>query len=171
MHEVEEQVADYLRLDAGSPGSDLSQIAAQPGAPPRTADTLWVSLERAPERDQHTTVLSAHGEIDLETAPALRQALRPVLEQHTGPVVVDLSEVPFMDSTGLHILVDTLQRLKLANRRLAIVCCEGGPVHRLLGLTSLLDALAVHRSRESALDGGDDLLRSEPDGQRSRSTA
>ena len=61
-------------------------------------------------------------------------------------------------------LLDTLRRLEPQNRRLAIVCREGGQVHRLLGLVGLLDALTVHRSRESAVLGGDDLLRSEPDG-------
>jgi len=48
------------------------------------------------------------------------------------------------------------------NRRLAIACREDGPVHRLLALVGLLDALRVHGSRESAVIGGDDLLRSEP---------
>ncbi len=69
-----------------------------------------------------------------------------------------------MDSTGVHVLVETLQRLKLQNRRLAIACREGGQVHRLLALVGLLDALSVHSSRESAVIGGDDLLRSEPTG-------
>ena len=61
-------------------------------------------------------------------------------------------------------LLDTLRRLEPQNRRLAIVCREAGQVHRLLALVGLLDALTVHRSRESAVIGGDDLLRSEPDG-------
>ena len=107
-------------------------------------------------------MLSVHGEIDLETAPVLRDVLLPILEHQTGPVVVDLSEVAFLDSTGLHVLVDTLRRLEPENRRLAIACREGGHVHRLLALVGLLDALTVHRSRESAVIGGDDLLRSEP---------
>ena len=107
-------------------------------------------------------MLSVHGEIDLETAPVLRKFLLPVLEHQTGPIVVDLSEVAFMDSTGLHVLVDTLRRLEPQNRRLAIASREGGQVHRLLALVGLLDALTVHRSRESAVLGGDDLLRSEP---------
>lgn len=107
-------------------------------------------------------VLSPHGEIDLETAPRLREVLLPVLEREIGPVVLDLSEVAFMDSTGVHVLVEALGRLELQNRRLAIVCREGGQVHRLLAVVGLLDVLSVHRSRESAVAGGDERLRPEP---------
>ena len=49
----------------------------------------------------------------------------PALEHQTGPVVVDLSAVAFMDSTGVHVLVATLRRLEPQNRPLAIVCREG----------------------------------------------
>ena len=139
-----------------------SLAAGQTDVPRSTADTVSVGLLAAHEQHQDVAVLSVHGEIDLGTAPALREVLLPVLEHQTGPVVVDLSEVAFMDSTGVHVLVDTLRRLEPQNRRLAIVCREGGQVHRLLALVGLLDALTVHRSRESAVLGGDDLLRSEP---------
>lgn len=117
-----------------------------------------VGLVAIHEQQQDAAVLSLHGEIELGTAPVLREALLPVLEHQTGPVVMDLSEVPFMDSTGIHVVVDTLQRLGPQNRRLAIVCREGGQVHRLLALVGLLDTLTVYRSRESALIGGDDVL-------------
>jgi anti-sigma B factor antagonist len=121
------------------------------------------------EKHQDVAVLDARGEIDLGTAPILREALRPVLEHETGPVVVDLSKVSFMDSTGVHVLVDTLRPLGLQNRRFAIVCREDGQVHRLLGLVGLLDALTVHRSRASAVIGGDDVVRAEP-GRNSRAS-
>jgi anti-anti-sigma factor len=107
-------------------------------------------------------VLSLHGEIDIGTGPGLQEVLLPVLERQTGPVVVDLSEVSFMDSTGVHVLVDTRRRLEAQNRPLAIACREGGQVHRLLALVGLLDLLTVHSSRQSAVIGGGDILRSEP---------
>jgi anti-sigma B factor antagonist len=113
-------------------------------------------------RRRDVVVLSPHGEIDLETAPLLKEALLPVLERETGPVVLDLSEVAFMDSTGVHVLVEALRRLELQNRRLAIVCREGGQVHRLLAVVGLLDVLTVHCSRESGVAGGDERLRPEP---------
>jgi RNA polymerase sigma-B factor len=99
---------------------------------------------------EHVAVFSVRGEIDLQTAPVLREALRPVLEHQTGRVVVDLSEVPFMDSAGVHVLADTLRRLGPQNRSLAIVCHEEGHVHRLLAFVGLLDALTVCQSRSDA---------------------
>ena len=161
MHEIEQPQADRFLVDAGSMRSDLSRTAeTHTGAPLRTAERVSVRVLAAHDHDQYAAVLSVHGEIDLGTAPVLREALSWVLEHRTGPVVVDLSGVRFMDSTGVHVLVDTLELLRLENRRLAVVCCEGGQVHRVLGLLGLLDALAVYRSREGAVIGGDDLLRS-----------
>ena len=122
MHEIYEQQADRFRFDAGSVRSDLSQMAVpDAGAPGRTGETVSVRVLAAHDHDQHAAaVLSVHGEIDLGTAPVLREGLSWVLEHRTGPVVVDLSEVSFMDSTGVHVLLDTLELLKLENRRLAI---------------------------------------------------
>ncbi len=157
-----EQPAAGRRCHAGSKRSDVLLAAAQTDIARPTADTASVGLLAAHEQQEDVAVLSVHGEIDLATAPALREFLLPILEHQTGPVVVDLSEVAFMDSTGLHVLVATLRRLEPQNRRLAIVCREGGQVHRVLALVGLLDILTVHRSRESAVLGGDDLLRSEP---------
>jgi hypothetical protein len=75
---------------------------------------------------------------------------------------VDLSDVPFMDSTGVHVLTEALRRLAPQNRPLAIVCHDGGQVHRVLALLGLLDALTVYSSRERAVIGAEDILRSHP---------
>ena len=148
MHESEEQAAERGRHVA-RPRSLVSLVAdpadtsswAAPG-------TLSVQLLTADER---RAVLVVHGEIDLGTAPTLQEALRTVLEQHAGPVVVDLSEVPFMDSTGVHVLADTFRRLGPQKRPLTVVCDEGGQVHRLLQFVGLPDTLTVSCSRETAL--------------------
>ena len=161
MREPDRQVADRP-WHAASKRSGVSRAAERTNVPQRTADTVPVGFLTTHEQHQDVTVLSVHGEVDLGTAPVLREAILPVLERQTGRLVVDLSEVPFMDSTGVHVLVDTLRRLEPHNRPLAIVCREAGAVHRLLTLVGLLDALTVHRSRESAVIGGDDVLRSEP---------
>jgi len=162
-HEIEQPQADRFLFDAGSMRSDLSRTAEMhTGAPGRTAERVSVRVLAAHDHDQHAAVLSVHGEIDLGTARVLREALSWVLEHRTGPVVVDLSEVSFMDSTGVHVLLDTLELLRHENRRLAIVCREGGQVHGVLALLGLLDALRVYHSREGAMIGGDDLLRSAP---------
>lgn len=162
-HQNEHQAAPRFHGSAGSRRPHPS-VAVEPAqsAPDRTAGPFSVD-QRTAERDgQGTALLTVSGDIDLATAPALLEVLLPVLQRETGPVVIDLSAVPFMDSSGVHVLVDTLRRLQSQNRRLAIACREGGPVHRVLALVGLLDILTVHRSRESAVIGGDDLIRSTP---------
>jgi RNA polymerase sigma-B factor len=108
------------------------------------------SVRQLAAHREHVAVFGVRGEIDLQTAPMLREALRPVLEHQTGRVVVDLSEVPFMDSAGVQVLADTLRRLGPQNRSLAIVCHEEDQVHRLLAFVGLLDALTVYQSRSDA---------------------
>jgi anti-sigma B factor antagonist len=161
MQHAEEQGADR-GCQAAPKRSDVSPTAEQTDAPEGTTAASSVGLLVAHEHHQDVAVLGVHGEIDLGSAAAVREALLPVLEHETGPVVVDLSEVTFMDSTGVHVLVDALRRLERQNRRLAIVCREGGQVHRVLALVGLLETLTVYRSRDSALGAGGDRLQSEP---------
>jgi anti-anti-sigma factor len=134
-------------------------------SPTRTFSVRAVATD---ERDLDTAVFDVHGDIDIGTAGMLREALLPALGRGTGAVVVDLSEVAFMDSTGVHVLLDTLQRLKAQNRRLALACREHGQVHKVLALLGLLDAVAVHRSRLDAVIGGDDRIAPPPTELRAR---
>jgi anti-sigma B factor antagonist len=111
---------------------------------------LSVRVVSAHDHPEHIAVIGVHGEIDLGTAHVLREALLPVLVDESGPVVLDLSEVGFMDSTGVHVLVDTFEHLSQETRPLTIACREGSQVHRVLGLVGLLDTLTVYHSRRPA---------------------
>ena len=137
--------------------------------PPREfeerADVRFLATREA---GHDALVLSVHGEIDLETAPMLHEALLPILELERGAVVIDLCEVAFMDSTGAHVLLDALERLTAQKRRLGIACREHGQVHRLLAVLGLLDSVAVHRSRRSAIFGGEERIRAHAGGYRPR---
>ena len=143
---------------------DISTAPEQNGARPlMAAGTLSARL--LPARDEHddVAVLSVHGEIDLGTAPTLREVLQPVLELQTGPVVVDLSTVSFMDSSGVHLLVETLRRLQRQNRALTLVCHEESQVHGLLAFVGLLDVVTVcrsgaHDARNAPRGPGGDLM-------------
>jgi anti-sigma B factor antagonist len=138
---------------------------------PSTRDgrsTFSVRLLAMHEHDPDAVVLSVHGDVDLLTAPLLREAMLPVLTRQRGLVVVDLSEVAFMDSSGIHVLVEALERLASQNRRLAIACREYGQIHGLLALVGLLATVTVHSSRDGAVMGGEDRIHLEPPARRSR---
>ncbi|MBP0450671.1 STAS domain-containing protein [Kitasatospora sp. RG8] len=86
-------------------------------------------------------VVRARGEIDLHAAPSLRRALSAALASHRA-VVLDLSEVTFMDCAGLGALVWARNQADRSGRRL-VLRGAGRCVVRLLKLTGLHRRLAV----------------------------
>lgn len=76
------------------------------------------------------------GELDMQTSPALEQALAAGVEAG-GPVLVDLSGVTFMDSTAIHVLIRTAQQLLGQG----CVIVHGEPPH----IARVLDIAALER--------------------------
>lgn len=89
------------------------------------------------------------GEVDLYTAPQLRERVAWAIEDGASRIVVDLADVSFMDSSGLGVLIGALRRLRERGGELAVVCGEG-PVRRLLAITGLDRLFPVHGSVEAA---------------------
>ncbi|MFF2548830.1 STAS domain-containing protein [Kitasatospora sp. NPDC058063] len=89
-------------------------------------------------------IVRAHGEIDLDAAPSLRRALATALESHQE-VVLDLSEVTFMDCAGLGALVRARNQADRCGARLVLRGADRRVV-RLLKLTGL------HRPWPSSLE-------------------
>jgi anti-sigma B factor antagonist len=73
------------------------------------------------ELDEHTSVISVEGELDLSTAPRLKWMLVDSLAAGRNQIVLDLSHTTFMDSTALGVLVGVRRRLD-THERLVIVC-------------------------------------------------
>jgi anti-sigma B factor antagonist len=91
-----------------------------------TADFQQFSLE---ERtiDGDVPLIAVHGELDLFTAPELRERLLRHLERPQPPhVVVDLSDCAFVDASGCHALLTTARRLDHHKRRLVLVNTHEG---------------------------------------------
>jgi anti-sigma B factor antagonist len=99
-------------------------------------------------------VLEVAGEIDVYTAPQLRQRLISLVEAGDRQVVVDLGRVDFLDSTGLGVLVGALKRLRGVDGELTLVC----PQERLLKIfriTGLDRVFTLYDSVDAATAGGD----------------
>lgn len=92
-------------------------------------------------------VVTVKGEVDLATAPQLDQHL----DGSQGPdrLVIDLSEVAFIDSTGLRSLILARESCENGGRDLRIV--SNKTVGRLLDITGLTDRFQVHETLEAAL--------------------
>jgi anti-sigma B factor antagonist len=108
-----------------------------------------VSSERL---DPAATVVEVSGDVDLGTAPDFEDELSRAVEDGLGGgLVVDLSGVSFIDSTGLNALVRAFERQRLAGSSLALVS-DDSRVAMMLEVTRLDRVLHRFATRDEALD-------------------
>jgi anti-sigma B factor antagonist len=99
--------------------------------------------------EENVELLEVSGEIDIASAARLMTGLNETVADCEKPVVVDLSEVDFMDSTGLALLLNAHRRLARRDKGFAIVCGDG-PVKRVFEITDMVGTLNVHADRDAA---------------------
>jgi anti-sigma B factor antagonist len=97
-----------------------------------------------------TAVVAVAGEIDVYTSPLLQERLVEVLRDGSSSIVLDLSAVTFLDSTGLGVLITGLKRCRSAEGDLVLVTSQPN-VLKVLEITGLNDVFQVHDSVEDAL--------------------
>ncbi len=96
------------------------------------------------------TVLEVSGEVDVYTAPALRDRITDLLDAGRHRLVVDLAGVEFLDSTGLGVLVAGLNRAREVGGTLDLVCPQER-VLKLFRITGLDEVFAVHPTVDQAV--------------------
>ena len=87
-------------------------------------------------------VVAVAGEVDIASSPALRSALEAALDAGALELWVDLCSTTFMDSSGLHELLQLHRRAEGLRRRVTIICPPGN-VRRVLDLTGVVNELHV----------------------------
>lgn len=100
--------------------------------------------------DERTSVVALEGELDLDRAPSLKWALLDALDAGCKQLVVDLSQVRFMDSTALSVLLAVNKSLD-AGARMAIVCVNAN-VLKIFELSGMDGVFAIFPTTEQALD-------------------
>lgn len=101
-------------------------------------------------RDDDAGVVTVSGEVDMYTAPQLKQCLLELLDGGVQKVVVDLSAVTFVDSTALGVLIGGVRRLHGAGGAMALVVTSR-PVERVLSITGLDRVFSIHATLDEAL--------------------
>ncbi|HEY7622965.1 MAG TPA: STAS domain-containing protein [Solirubrobacteraceae bacterium] len=91
--------------------------------------------------------IAVRGEVELSTAPALTTALDEAIRRTSGPFVVDLCAVDFLDSCGIHCLVRARALLGREDRPLALIS-PPGHVRRVLELTGVDELVPIYGSAE-----------------------
>jgi anti-sigma B factor antagonist len=121
--------------------SELNTAAVMADGPPGFA------VERSWLRGVSGVLI--RGEVDIETAPRVTAALDAAIRETHGALVVDLSDVEFLDSSGLNVLLRARALLGREERALVIVC-PPGPARRIFDVAGVADLLHLFGSRELA---------------------
>lgn len=105
-----------------------------------------------------STVVAVGGEIDVYSAPKLRERLITLVDSGSYHLIVDMEAVEFLDSTGLGVLVGGLKRVRAHDGWIDLVCTQGRilRIFRITGLSkvfsiydSVADAVAAHAERDT----------------------
>ncbi|MCH7849077.1 MAG: STAS domain-containing protein [Planctomycetes bacterium] len=107
-------------------------------------------LEIFTETIDDAVIVRPVGEIDLSGAPALRQQLKQAQETRPGRVIVDLGEVPYMDSSGLATLVEAMQ-IARKNQGKLIICALQQKVRSIFEIARLDMVFKIVNTRDEAL--------------------
>ncbi len=110
-----------------------------------------LGIEVDESRSPHVLV-AVRGEVDIATAPKLREKLVELASQGAKQVVVDLDGVEFLDSTGLGVLIGGMKRLRGLDGDLTLVCTQPR-ILKVFEITGLNRAFTIYETVDSAVAG------------------
>lgn len=104
------------------------------------------------QREDHgeAALFVVNGQVDMSTSPTLRQQLRTALQERRKPVVVDLTGVSFIDSSGLATLIEALKSVGEYGGKLCLFGMTPA-VKNLFRLSNLTSIFEIRDTREEAL--------------------
>lgn len=92
--------------------------------------------------------MTVGGEIDVYTAPLLRDAISDLVAQGSHDIVIDLTGVGFLDSTGLGVLVGGLKKVRAHDGTLELVC-DQERLLKIFRITGLAKVFVIHESLDA----------------------
>ena len=96
------------------------------------------------------TIVSVGGEIDVYTAPKLRDQITDLVGEGSYHLVIDMEAVEFLDSTGLGVLVGGLKKVRAHQGSLSLVCTQDRLL-KIFRITGLAKVFVIHSSVDAAL--------------------
>jgi anti-anti-sigma factor len=97
----------------------------------------------------HRRVLVVAGEVDYASSPELRHAVDGAFDDGARELWIDLGAVEFIDSTGLHVMLDARARAHDLGRRIAVIC-PAGTVRRTFEYAGINGEFPLFASRDEA---------------------
>jgi len=96
------------------------------------------------------TIVAVGGEIDVYTAPKLRDKLTELVAGGVYDFVIDMEQVEFLDSTGLGVLVGGLKKVRAHDGSLELVCNQDRLL-KIFKITGLAKVFVIHETAAAAL--------------------
>ena len=93
--------------------------------------------------DDGVPVIQLEGEVDVYTAPQLKQQIIAALEAGSKQMVVDLSKVDYLDSTALGVMIGGLKRIRENDGDMVLVC-PSARIRRVFEITGLDKIFGIH---------------------------
>jgi anti-sigma B factor antagonist len=110
-----------------------------------------VDLSLSTRSQGDRTIVEVGGEIDVYTAPRLREQLVDLVADGTYHLVVDMERVDFLDSTGLGVLVGGLKRVRAHDGSLRLVCTQER-ILKIFRITGLTKVFPIHATVDEAVN-------------------
>jgi len=95
-------------------------------------------------------VIDVRGQIDIYTAPRLRELLIDLVSKNNYQLIVNMDKVEFLDSTGLGVLVGGLKRVRAHDGSLDLVCTQER-ILKIFRITGLTQVFGIHETVNQAI--------------------
>jgi anti-sigma B factor antagonist len=101
---------------------------------------------------ENATVIAITGRVDTATAPVLEQAINKEIELGHRKILLNFSQVTYISSGGLRVLLATAKKLKSPDDRFAL-CGLSAEVHKILRLAGFTSIFSIYPAEGEALAG------------------
>ena len=109
-----------------------------------------VDLSLETRQEDGNTIIEVGGEIDVYTAPKLRDKITELVGNGNYNLVIDMEKVDFLDSTGLGVLVGGLKKVRAHDGSMRLICNQERLL-KIFRITGLAKVFAIHGSQADAL--------------------
>ena len=108
-----------------------------------------MDMTLATRRESGCAVVEVAGEVDVYSAPALEDCISRAIDDGGADLIVDMSRVEFLDSTGLGVLVKALKRTRESGGSLRLVATDERVI-KVFRITGLDAVIPIHESLTAA---------------------
>ena len=109
-----------------------------------------MDLTLATREEDGRAIVAVGGEIDVYTAPKLRDQITELVSNGSYNIVIDLEAVEFLDSTGLGVLVGGLKKVRAPDGSLELICSQERLL-KIFRITGLAKVFVIHDSADPSI--------------------